>query len=161
MEGKVILRSSDNDVFEIDEVVAMESEVIKRLIEHTEDKSVIPLKYVSSKILALVIEFCKHHIDAQNSGESTEAVKKWDEEFVALDWETLLELRSVAHYLIIKDLFRLTCKTILEYPTLDQLFHTDPNRPRKRRKQRKGDFDYVLSLIRHVQERVGNEEKET
>ncbi|KAK4771533.1 hypothetical protein SAY87_032065 [Trapa incisa] len=53
---KIILRSSDGETFEIDEVVALQSQTIKHLIEDDCADNGIPLPNVISKILAKVIE---------------------------------------------------------------------------------------------------------
>ncbi|XP_026439317.1 transcription factor GTE8-like [Papaver somniferum] len=56
----VTLRSSDGWSFEVEEVVALQSQTIKRLIE---DNCVdIPLPNVTSNILAKVLEYCKKHV---------------------------------------------------------------------------------------------------
>jgi len=62
---KITLVSSDGDTFEIDEAVALESQTIKYLIEdNCADDTGIPIPNVTSEILALVIEFCKKHVEA-------------------------------------------------------------------------------------------------
>ncbi|KAA8536615.1 hypothetical protein F0562_029093 [Nyssa sinensis] len=54
---KITLKSSDGESFEVEEVVALESQTIKHMIEVDCADSVIPLPNVTSKILAKVIEY--------------------------------------------------------------------------------------------------------
>ncbi|GLJ14409.1 hypothetical protein SUGI_0232810 [Cryptomeria japonica] len=120
MEGKVILRSSDNQNFEVDEVVAMESQTIRDLIQLAGNTSTsqpaISLANVSSDILAMVIEYCKYHVHAKklDSGISAEDVKKCDKELVAVDRNTVLKLLMAANYLNINGLVELTCQALAD-----------------------------------------------
>ena len=112
---KIILKSSDGETFEIEEAVAFESQTIKLLIDdECADDTVIPIPKVTGKILAMVIEYCKKHVDAANSDEklSEDELKKWDAEFVQVDQDTLYNLVLAANYLNIKNLLDLTCKTV-------------------------------------------------
>ncbi|GLJ36403.1 hypothetical protein SUGI_0730870 [Cryptomeria japonica] len=118
-ECKVKLNSSDDEMFEVDEAVAFESETIKNMIEDTGVESVVPLPNVNSKILAKVIEYCKYHVDAAKTSEETTAlseldVKKWDKEFVKVDQATLFDIILAANYLNIKKLLDLTCQTVAD-----------------------------------------------
>jgi S-phase kinase-associated protein 1 len=112
---KIILRSSDYETFEIEEAVAFQSHTIKLLIndERANDTG-FPIPKVTGKILAMVIEYCKKHVDAANSDEklSEDELKKLDAEFVQVDQETLYNLILAANYLNIKNLLDLTCKTV-------------------------------------------------
>ncbi|KAF3786111.1 SKP1-like protein 1A [Nymphaea thermarum] len=95
-EGKTVtLKSSDGEVFEVEEAVAKESQTISHMIEDGCADSGIPLPNVTSKILAKVIEYCKKHVDAQKSGDDKiqeEELKAWDAEFVKVDQATLFDL---------------------------------------------------------------------
>ncbi|KAJ7530072.1 hypothetical protein O6H91_15G077800 [Diphasiastrum complanatum] len=117
--GKVKLRSSDEEMFEVDEAIAYESQTVKNMIEDTGTDSPIPLPNVSSKILAKVIEYCKYHVDAQKLGEDKatipeEEIKTWDADFVKVDQATLFDLILAANYLNIKSLLDLTCQTVAD-----------------------------------------------
>lgn len=99
MEGKVQLKSSDDEIFEVDEAVAFESETMRNLIEDTGTENVLPLLNVTGNILAKVIEYCKYHVEAKAAQTSQdkpaileEDVKKWDEEFVKVDLPTIFSL---------------------------------------------------------------------
>jgi S-phase kinase-associated protein 1 len=114
---KITLKSSDGETFEIDEVVAMESQTIKHVIEAgCVDDAGIPLLQVTSNILAKVIEYCKKHVEAASSEEkpSEDALNAWDTEFLKVDPNTLMKLTLAANYLNIKSLYDLTCKTIAD-----------------------------------------------
>lgn len=96
-DNKVKLKSSDDEMFEVDEAVAYESQTVKNMIEDTGTDSAIPLPNVSSKILAKVIEYCKYHVDSKMTSDEKPAIpedeiKQWDAEFVKVDQATLFDL---------------------------------------------------------------------
>eukprot|EP00252_Welwitschia_mirabilis_P015129 TRINITY_DN33303_c0_g1_i1.p1 TRINITY_DN33303_c0_g1~~TRINITY_DN33303_c0_g1_i1.p1 ORF type:complete len:158 (-),score=25.98 TRINITY_DN33303_c0_g1_i1:294-767(-) len=118
-KDRVKLKSSDDELFEVDEAVAFESQTIKNMIEDTGTEAAIPLPNVSSKILAKVIEYCKYHVDIQKPGDdkgnaSEDDIKAWDAEFVKVDQGTLFDLILAANYLNIKNLLDLTCQTVAD-----------------------------------------------
>ncbi|KAF6168998.1 hypothetical protein GIB67_038495 [Kingdonia uniflora] len=108
---KIILKSSEHEEFEVDEVVALESETIKHLIEDNCANNPVPLPNVSTTILLKVIEYCKKH--KSDSGEEEE-IKNWDKEFVKLDQAVLFDLILAANYLDIKGLLDLTCQAVAD-----------------------------------------------
>lgn len=120
--GKIKLKSSENEMFEVDPDVAIQSETIKDMMEDdVSTENGIPLPNVSGKILAKVIEYCKYHVDASKAAGSSDkpavpevAVKEWDVEFVKVDQSTLFELILAANYLNIKALLDLTCQTVAD-----------------------------------------------
>ncbi|VVB08321.1 unnamed protein product [Arabis nemorensis] len=125
---KITLKSSDGETFEVDEVVALESQTIKHMIEDDCADDGIPLPNVTSKILSKVIEYCKKHTDAAAKSETTDAasattvasassdddLKNWDSEFIKVDQSTLFDLILAANYLNIKGLLDLTCQTVAD-----------------------------------------------
>ncbi|EOA37171.1 hypothetical protein CARUB_v10010505mg [Capsella rubella] len=120
---KIILKSSDGESFEVDEVVAVESQTIKHMIEDDCTGNGIPLPNVTGTILAKVIEYCKKHAEAaaDDGGDkdfcgSTEndELKAWDTEFVKVDQNTLFDLILAANYLNISGLLDLTCKAVAD-----------------------------------------------
>jgi S-phase kinase-associated protein 1 len=118
-EKRVKLKSSDDEMFEVDEAVAFESQAVKNMIEDTGMDHPIPLPNVSSKILAKVIEYCKYHVDNQKSTDDKPAtpedeIKAWDQDFVKVDQATLFDLILAANYLNIKNLLDLTCQTVAD-----------------------------------------------
>lgn len=93
---KITLKSSDGEIFEVDEAVALESQTIKHMIEDDCADSGIPLPNVNSKILSKVIEYCKKHVESPKPEDRTGSVdddlKTWDSEFVKVDQATLFDL---------------------------------------------------------------------
>jgi S-phase kinase-associated protein 1 len=94
-ECKVRLKSSDDEIFEVGEAVASQSEVIKNIIEDIGTDYIIPLLNVTSKILAMVIEYSNYHVEAAKTAISEEDIKTWDEEFAKVDLSTVFELIMV------------------------------------------------------------------
>ncbi|KAL8466807.1 hypothetical protein ACS0TY_035750 [Phlomoides rotata] len=124
---KIVLRSSDGEVFDVPEVVAVESQTIKHMIEDDCADNVIPLPNVTGKILSKVIEYCKRHVDAAASSTAAKAdekvatnpvtdedLKAFDADFVKVDQATLFDLILAANYLNIKSLLDLTCQTVAD-----------------------------------------------
>jgi len=112
----IVLRSSDNETFEVEESVAVESQTIKHMIEDDCADTCIPLPNVNSKILAKVIEYCKKHVETPKSEDksSEDELKSFDSEFVKVDQGTLFDLILAANYLNIKSLLDLTCQTVAD-----------------------------------------------
>ncbi|GER38791.1 SKP1-like protein [Striga asiatica] len=124
---KIVLRSSDGEVFEVDESVAVESQTIKHMIEDECADNVIPLPNVTGKILSKVIEYCKRHVDAAATANAARAedklastanteddLKAFDVDFVKVDQSMLFDLILAANYLNIKSLLDLTCQTVAD-----------------------------------------------
>jgi len=113
---KITLMSSDGEMFEIEKAVVMESETIKNFIKDVPDITRIPIPKVSGKILAMVIQYCKKHVDSANSNEkpSEDDLKKWDTEFIQLEQPILLDLILAANFLDIKSLLDLTCQRVAD-----------------------------------------------
>ncbi|KAF6164033.1 hypothetical protein GIB67_028737 [Kingdonia uniflora] len=116
MSKKITLNSSDGESFEVDQVVAEESQTIKHLIEDDCADNPVPLPNVTSAILAKVIEYCKKHVESPKSEDKVvdEDLKIWDAEFVKVDQATLFDLILAANYLNIKSLLDLTCQTVAD-----------------------------------------------
>ncbi|GKU90139.1 hypothetical protein SLEP1_g4179 [Rubroshorea leprosula] len=117
-ERKITLKSSDAETFEVDELVALQSQTIKHMIEDDCADNGIPLPNVTSKILSKVIEYCKKHVEASKSEDratsADEELKAWDSDFVKVDQATLFDLILAANYLNIKSLLDLTCQTVAD-----------------------------------------------
>ncbi|XP_073034182.1 SKP1-like protein 1A isoform X1 [Primulina eburnea] len=122
----IMLKSSDGDTFEVEELVAMESLTIRNIIEDDCADAVIPLPNVTSKILTKVIEYCKRHVQAESEADAADGVtmaadklpgdvlEKFDTEFVDVDQDTLFDLILAANYLNIRNLLDLTCQTVAD-----------------------------------------------
>ncbi|XVF45549.1 hypothetical protein PTKIN_Ptkin02bG0215100 [Pterospermum kingtungense] len=117
---KITLKSSDNETFEVEEAVAVQSQTIKHMIEDDCADSEIPLPNVTSKILSKILEYCKKHVDAAAAAAavaektSDEELKSWDADFVKVDQNTLFDLILAANYLDVKSLLDLTCQTVAD-----------------------------------------------
>ncbi|CAK9143847.1 unnamed protein product [Ilex paraguariensis] len=118
---KISLLSSDGEVFEVDETVAMEALTIKHMIEDDCADDTIPLPNVTSTILSKVIEYCKKHAVAPKSddhvSDADNDLKSFDADFVKDlkdDQNTLFDLILAANYLDIKSLLDLTCQTVAD-----------------------------------------------
>jgi S-phase kinase-associated protein 1 len=116
---KITLKSFDGETFEIDEMVALEMQTIKAMIEdNCADDTGIPVPNVTGKILAKVIEYCNKHVEIPSSEEekprNEDDLKAWDKDFVNVDQATLFELILAANYLNIKNLLDLTCQTVAD-----------------------------------------------
>lgn len=88
----IVLKSSDGDLFEVDEMVALEFKAIKDrvlvVIENGYDGNLFPLPNVSTSILSKVIEYCKKHVETPK----TEDLQSFDADFVQVDQGTLFDL---------------------------------------------------------------------
>ncbi|XP_010432410.1 PREDICTED: SKP1-like protein 11 [Camelina sativa] len=110
----IMLKSSDGQSFEVEEDVAIQSQTIAHMVEDDCASTEIPLANVTSKTLALVIEYCKkHHVDAANPIPEEE-LKTWDKQFMETDQSTIFDLILAANYLNIVSLLDLTCQTVAD-----------------------------------------------
>ncbi|CAL9246567.1 unnamed protein product [Arabidopsis halleri] len=108
----IVLTSSDGDSFQIDEAVAFQSAMIKGMDEDKCADNGIPLPNVTSKILLLVIEYCKKHVVESNEEED---LKKWDTEFMKkMEQSIVFDVMMAANYLNIQSLIDLTCQTVAD-----------------------------------------------
>ncbi|THU55448.1 hypothetical protein C4D60_Mb11t06650 [Musa balbisiana] len=120
MARTIKLRSSDGEVFEVEEAVAMESQTIKHVIEDDCADGGITLYNVTSDILVKVIEYCKKHVDAavgsfiKALGVVDKDLESWDAEFVNVDLATLVDISNAANYLNIEGLLDLTTQAIAD-----------------------------------------------
>ena len=60
-EEMVQLRSSEGEVFDVHPEVASMSVLIKNMVEDSGSEEVIPLPNVTTKILGMIIDYCKYH----------------------------------------------------------------------------------------------------
>ncbi|OVA19530.1 SKP1 component [Macleaya cordata] len=143
MMKKLILKSSDEGMFEIDESVAVQSDLIKQMIDvdcvDADTHQIIPLPEVKTDILSKVIEYCKKHESSSSSKkiiieeeeededdedskkikkerlEKEEKIRKWDEEFMKqMDHKAIFDIILAANYMNIKSLMDLGCQTIAD-----------------------------------------------
>ena len=57
----VRLMSDDRKIIEVEEVMASESYIVKKVMEDLHTHTTIPLPLVSSNILENFIQYCRHH----------------------------------------------------------------------------------------------------
>ncbi|XP_022759993.1 SKP1-like protein 4 [Durio zibethinus] len=105
MKSRILkIKTSDNEISEVEEAVATMSKTIKIMAEGYSG-GVIPLNNVHSTIFGRVIEWCKKHVD---DGEDLEyykgALKNWDAMFFEVDQAVLYHLLTAANYLDILSL---------------------------------------------------------
>ncbi|GMH04371.1 hypothetical protein Nepgr_006210 [Nepenthes gracilis] len=115
----VVLRTSDEQEFVVEERIAVQWGTIKRIFEDTFTGKPIPLPNVDGKTLAKVIEYCKKRAETEPSsaeGEKREKeLKRWDlEMFLDEPDDVIFNLALAANYLDIKDLLDAACEKIAD-----------------------------------------------
>ncbi|EOA26113.1 hypothetical protein CARUB_v10019539mg [Capsella rubella] len=123
MSTKTIkLKSSDGVSFEVEEAIAIQSKTIGNMVEDDCAGDVIPLANVTSKILEMVIEYCKEHVADSSTGDEKskeEDLKKWDAEFMKkIKHPILFDVMMAANYLNIESLLDLTAQTVADLLSL-------------------------------------------
>lgn len=98
----VTLKTSEGEIFEVDDAFVNESKKIKHLSELTDDA--IPLPNISSETLSKVIEYVNKHTEfgvaiGMAFGSHEESLKAWDAEFMNVDMDTLYDLVTVSFIL--------------------------------------------------------------
>lgn len=81
----LILKSSDEDEFEIEESIAIQSGTIKNMME--DDYRHIPLPNVNTQTLIKIIDYMKKHAEKTDSNE--EDIKNFDKDFVKMKFTEL------------------------------------------------------------------------
>lgn len=125
--SKVIIKSSDNKKFEIDEAVARKSQLLKNIIDgkvlltsDTGAEEEIFLPNVKGTVLERVVEYCQHYKDSEPKeiekplpkNTLTDLVSPWDDNFINLPHEDILDLILASNYLDIKPLLELSCAKV-------------------------------------------------
>ena len=121
----VKLVSSDGQEFTMPLEHANMSVTIKNLVEDAGIENPIPLPNVEGKILALIIEYCKYHVEnptvvteEKKEGEKpeekrTDNMEPWDKAFLdKLAQADLFALILASNYLDIKDLLDVSCQQV-------------------------------------------------
>ncbi|KAK2363585.1 SKP1 protein 1B [Trifolium repens] len=113
---KITLKCYDGESFEVDEVVARESQTIKYMIDDGVVVKEIPIPAVKGKTLAKIIEYCKKHVEAATANSDEEKdLTIWDDEFIKqVDRVMLFDLIRGSNYLNINNLMELGCKTVAD-----------------------------------------------
>jgi hypothetical protein len=106
----VRLMSGDGKIFEVEEVMDFESQIVKKVMEDLGTHTTIPCPLISNNILEKTIQYCRHHVlHAPHHVNSM-----WDLRFLQTldDHETFLKLVLAAHYLCINNFLDLTCQAM-------------------------------------------------
>ncbi|KAK8693314.1 hypothetical protein V6N13_070903 [Hibiscus sabdariffa] len=110
---KIILKSCDGKIFEVEEAVAIQSKMIENMIEDDCANEEIPLPDITGEILSKLIEYCKMHVDGNNN--SNDELKARDADFITrVDLNTLYYLIVAANFLNVKSLLDLTCQRVAD-----------------------------------------------
>jgi S-phase kinase-associated protein 1 len=118
--AQVILISRDNVQIKVDTNVIKMSGLVEDMLEE-EDEGIptIPIPNVDSKTLQKVIEYCQYHhnnradeIERPLKGKLEDVICEWDQSFLEIDQQMLIDLIMAANYLNIKDLLDLTCAKV-------------------------------------------------
>ncbi|CAN7062213.1 unnamed protein product [Brassica oleracea var. botrytis] len=114
-----VLKSSDDESFEVDEAVVLQSQLLSNLFEDCSGARECKIDEVTGEVLSKVVEYCKNHVVMQDSSSSSssagDALKKWDDKFITrMDLSMVFDLIMTANYLNIKGLFDLTCQRVAD-----------------------------------------------
>lgn len=74
--GKIILKSSDGEDFEVDVSVASESLMIKEVMEAVGEDNTITLPNVTIKNLRKAMEYCEKRVEAPG-GQVNSSPRRW------------------------------------------------------------------------------------
>ncbi|KAF3334149.1 SKP1-like protein 1B-like protein [Carex littledalei] len=128
------LKSSEGVVFVVPETVVMQSKTICHVIEDFSTITFIPLPNVRAPTLAMVIEYCKKHVEAADASKtemtedgsrpmpastriSDKELRNWDMKFVDVDKDMLYDLIMAADYLHIEGLLDAACQKVADMIT--------------------------------------------
>ncbi|KAI5658883.1 hypothetical protein M9H77_27676 [Catharanthus roseus] len=110
-ENLLTLKSNDGDEFTVKESIAIQSVMIKNMVEDGCSSGTIPVNNLDGKILALVVEYMNNQGDPMVSKKDKE---KFISEFIKREDEILFGLLLAAHYLEIKEMISLFSQTIAD-----------------------------------------------
>ncbi|KAI3509195.1 hypothetical protein L1887_24285 [Cichorium endivia] len=108
---KLVLKSSDGELFEIEEAEAQQSLLIKHMMEDDCAETCISIPNVTGDILSRVIVYCRKHV---NIAADDDALRSFDSEFINVDEATLFHLATAASFLDIKNLSDLLWGTLAD-----------------------------------------------
>ncbi|KAH0714243.1 hypothetical protein KY284_007148 [Solanum tuberosum] len=110
-ESKILtLKSADNDEFQVEASIAVQSIAIKNMVE--DGYTDIPLVNISSEVLIKIIDYLTKH--AEKSGCSEDELKEFDDEFVKMSIKKMSLFVYAANFLHIAGLTSLLCQAIAD-----------------------------------------------
>ncbi len=120
VEQTLRLIASLGEKFEIPRKTALQSQLVKTMVEGDKDETDIPLPNVTSSLLTKICEYLRYHVDKPakeiekplKSSIMEEIVGQWDADFVNVDQEVLFEIILAANYMDIKPLLDLGCAKV-------------------------------------------------
>ncbi|KAH0456648.1 hypothetical protein IEQ34_014555 [Dendrobium chrysotoxum] len=110
MKKMIRMMASDGKEVVVEEVVAMQSEIIRHMIEDNCIEDVILMPNVTASVLSNIFHYCKKHIDF--SLPNIEELNDFDNKFVDIDTDALYDLIMATNYLGVKDLIDLICQKV-------------------------------------------------
>ncbi|KAH0456983.1 hypothetical protein IEQ34_014890 [Dendrobium chrysotoxum] len=111
-----MMASDGKEVGVVEEVVAMQFEIIRHMIEDNFIEDVIHIPNVTASVLSNIFHYCKKHIDF--SLPNIEELQDFDNKFVDINTEALYDLIMVnnypssTNYLGVKDLIDFICQKV-------------------------------------------------
>ncbi|KAG6637400.1 hypothetical protein CIPAW_11G175900 [Carya illinoinensis] len=105
------LNSKDDETFEVEEAVAVKSQIIKYMVEDGVSNGTIPLPNVDGKTLASVLQWCEKHADPTVTEDE---LNKYDASFIDVDQAVLYDLLLAANYLNIEEFLKLAFKRVVD-----------------------------------------------
>ncbi|XP_040988373.1 SKP1-like protein 1A [Juglans microcarpa x Juglans regia] len=108
---KLKLKSKDDETFEVEEAVAVKSQIFKYMVEDGVSNGPIPLPNVNGKTLARVLQWCQKHADPTITEDE---LNKYDAGFIDVDQAVLYDLLMAANYLNIEELLKLACMRVAD-----------------------------------------------
>jgi S-phase kinase-associated protein 1 len=91
---------------------AMLNRTLAGMLEDLENVAVVPLPQVSGKILQKIAEFGRLHRHTEQPDPMSLELAEWQQQFMRVDQQTLLELLLAANYLENEALLELCSKTV-------------------------------------------------
>lgn len=120
-ETMIKLISFEKTEMFISKSAALQSEVLKTMLEEDEEAKEIPLPNVNRNTLIPIIDYLEYHKDNPckpiekplKSNKMEDLVCEWDAKFInAQDMDTIFAIILAANYMDIKSLLELTCAAV-------------------------------------------------
>lgn len=116
----VSVSTSDGKVFDVEEKVIFQSNLIKNMLSDLETEETIPLQTVDGDIMKKILEYMEKHKDdvveepkEPPKGERDSTIyDEWDKNFVDIPENELEKLILAANYLDVKTLLTLCFKAV-------------------------------------------------